>query len=63
MDLLISDGGSEFKNEVTNVCNTLAIQQKYTAAHRAIIRQGPSGPAFRTRAGGALGTTGHTRSQ
>ena len=27
------------------------------------IRQGPSGPAFRTRAGGALGTTGHTRSQ
>ena len=26
------------------------------------IRQGPSGPAFRTRAGGALGTTGHTRS-
>ena len=29
----------------------------------AAIRQGPSGPAFRTRAGGALGTTGHTRSQ
>ena len=29
------------------------------------ICQGPSGPAFiiRTRAGGALGTTGHTRSQ
>ena len=27
------------------------------------VRQGPSGPAFRTRAGGALGTTGHTRSQ
>ena len=27
------------------------------------IRQGPSGPAFRTRAAGALGTTGHTRSQ
>ena len=27
------------------------------------IRQGPSGPAFRTRAGGALGTTGHNRSQ
>ena len=27
------------------------------------IRQGPSGPAFRTRAGGALGTTGPTRSQ
>ena len=29
---------------------------------RAGIRQGPSGPAFRTRAGGALGTTGHTKS-
>ena len=27
------------------------------------IRQGPSGPAFRTRTGGTLGTTGHTRSQ
>ena len=27
------------------------------------IRQGPSGPAFRTRAAGALGTTGYTRSQ
>ena len=24
------------------------------------IRQGPSGPAFRTRAAGALGTTGHS---
>ena len=36
MDLLISDSGSEFKNEVTNVCNSLQIQQKYTAAHRAM---------------------------
>ena len=27
------------------------------------IRQGPSGPAFRTRAAGALGTTGHNISQ
>ena len=26
------------------------------------IRQGPSGPAFRTRAAGAFGTTGHSRS-
>ena len=36
MDLLILDAGSEFKKEVTNVCNALAIQQKYTAAHRAM---------------------------
>ena len=28
-----------------------------------IIRQGPSGPVFRARTGGALGTTWHTRSQ
>ena len=28
-----------------------------------LIRQGPSGPAFRTRAAGALGTTGNNRSQ
>jgi len=27
------------------------------------VRQGPSGPAFRTHAAGASGTTGHTRSQ
>ena len=33
------------------------------AGWQPIIRQGPSGPAFRTRARGALGTTGHTRSQ
>ena len=33
------------------------------AAHLQTIRQGPSGPAFRTRAAGALGTTGHNRSQ
>ena len=36
MDLLISDSGSEFKKEVTNVCNALQIQQKYTVAHRAM---------------------------
>ena len=36
MDLLISDSGSEFKREVTNVCSSLQIQQKYTAAHRAM---------------------------
>ena len=34
--MLISDSGSEFKKEVTNVCNALQIQQKYTAAHRAM---------------------------
>ena len=27
------------------------------------IRQGPSGPAFRTRAAGAMGTTGRNKSQ
>ena len=36
MGLLISDAGSEFKKKVTNVCNALQIQQKYTAAHRAM---------------------------
>ena len=37
---------------------------RHTHVHRReYIRQAPSGLAFRTRAGGALGTTGHTRSQ
>ena len=32
---LISDAGSEFKGEVTQLCEALAIEQRYTAAHRA----------------------------
>ena len=38
-------------------------QKLFWRLRRPDIRQGPSGPAFRTRAAGALGTTGHTRSQ
>ena len=53
-------------------CRTGLVDQNECYATRLVkvrvialmfIRQGPSGPVFRTRAGGALGTTVHTRSQ
>ena len=37
--------------------------KKREASPKPINPSGPLRPAFRTRAGGALGTTGHTRSQ
>ena len=41
----------------------MAFESETSEPEYLFIRQGPSGPAFRTRAAGALGTTGHSRSQ
>ena len=44
-------------------CFRIASFQFRVHVRLALIRQGPSGPAFRTRAAGALETTGHSISQ
>ena len=49
--------------EMARAITELQYECALSGYRQSHIRKGPSGPAFRTRAGGALGTTGHNRSQ